>query len=359
MPQGEEQTVDGFLNSIYPEFHEVKSSSAILQRQIKKTHALVTSGHSLGPLEQKILLLMLSAMSCDDSPQTKYTFKSNVLTKIFSCSATNLYPTLKPVGRRLITRTHSVLNDDNRSFTHLTLFAEVTYANGELILIPSSRALPVIFDYAKKGFALVDPEVYSLKGRYNIQLYCLLSRFKSPQHDWPAFDINELKFIMGVTDINGEPLPKKKTMIKPSVFIDRVIRKSLLEINESPSIKNILLHTDPDSNEIGFKLVKTGERISKVIFLYSWPKQTEIQVKKDSETALDIIEHLSQKRLSRKRLTDTEIEQLAAAYKEIGQNEACETILAALAKRQKNVRSEPEVRAELLLDESNWKDVEF
>ncbi len=357
MPQTTDQ--DDTLDFKSQEFHDKKSTPAIIHRQIKKTHSLVVSGHSLGPLEQKILLLMLSAMSCDDKPQTKYTFNADILTKIFACSATNLYPTLKPVGSRLITRTHSVLNDDNRSFTHLTLFAEVTYANGELILIPSQRALPVIFDYAKKGFALVDSEVYSLKGRYNIQLYCLLSRFKSQQHDWPAFDINELKFIMGVTDINGEPLPKKKTMIKPSVFIDRVIRKSLLEIHQTPSITNVLLHTDPDSHEIGFKLVKTGERISKVIFLYSWPKQTEIQVKKDSETALDIIEQLSQKRLSRKRLTDTEIEQLAAAYQEVGQDEACETVLAALAKRQESVRPESELRAELLLDESNWKGVEF
>jgi hypothetical protein len=343
------------------EFAEIKSTPRILQKEIKKNHSLLVAGNTLSPLEQKVLLLMLSAMSSDDSPQTKYIFRADILTKVFDCSMTNLYPTLKPLGKRLITKTHSIVKDDKQSFIYLALFSAVAYENGELTIIPNPHALPVIFDYAKKGYALVHPEVYNLKGIYNIQLYCLLCRFKSPRHDWPAFEINELKFIMGVTDGNGNPLLKKKTLVKPSVFIERVIRKSLIEIHECEAITNIKLNTDPESGEIGFRLIKAGQRVTHVIFLYSWPEHIErhlLKEIKDNNSAFDIIETLSEKR-QHERLSDEEIRHLAGAYSDVGKQDASDAILDALKKRQEKLEPDPDIRKQQLLDEQNWKDVEF
>ena len=313
-----------------------------LPSSIKKGNRLVFAKQDLTPQEQNLFNIMLAHMDpkqWDNNKVPVYEFKAADLSDWLDIKSRHLSATLTPVADRLAKKTVGVIYRDTDEFRFLPLFKEISYKNAKLTMIPND-ALNVEYVGYIKGFALINSKTFfKISHSYSKRIYEMLSRFKTNDFSFKNnnFSIDDLKAMLGVTDERGKIKPSKKSLEKPSVFVKRCIIEPL-EVLQEQCKDELLLLTDEDGNK-GFIPTKKGRSITAIRFNYRWIDK-EIQL--DKATAKTTIKDLENKRwILGKRLEDTELELLAAAYLKLGKEGKAEELYATLAQRNDAENAKP------------------
>ena len=180
-----------------------------------------------------------------------------------------------------------------------------------------------------QGFALINTQhFFSIKKEYSKRLYEILSRFKDSTVSIHPMSIDELKGLFGLLDESGK-LKKDKTSFKSNnVFMKRCIRDSILELSTNDATRHEVAFQTSSKGEKGFELIKKGNKIVSIKFLYQWKHTKQNQVKH----AEQIVHDLESKRIENKqKLTADELHQLRAAYICLGDTQRVELIDQAIA----------------------------
>ncbi|MBW8191338.1 replication initiation protein [Neiella marina] len=318
-----------------------------LSANFKKSHGLLMAFQSLTPMEHNALALFLTRIKKDmvelppvdmSVPYEKrdanlevptFTFDQNVLCEWFDIAPDQLATRLNEVAEKLMFRKMAFRDMAKKggveSFDYKQIFQRIVYHRGRLTFVPAPVSWRDLVDESR-GFALIDHAAFrKIPSEYGKRTYALLSRFKRSEDNLGAHKIDELQKLYGVVDNAGKPL--KSSLVRPSMFVERVIKKSIAEIEEikasGVSMAGLSFHIDDKSGEVGYRVTRRGKRIDTIEFLYSWDGQAlkEIQaiIEVNRGNAIEFVERLEAKRFQNTKLSVVEQIQLSLAYRELGQ----------------------------------------
>jgi plasmid replication initiation protein len=318
-----------------------------LPKHIKKGHQLVFSRQNLSAREADLFALMMACMNPVDWEfnTPSYEFPCAKLSEWLNIDAKHMASTLSPIADRLAEKKVGINNindNDGLEFDYVPLFKRIRYKQGVLKMIPNDELKNEYIEY-HKGFALINTANFlGLKREYSKRLYELLSRFKDNGTSMRTFNINELRGLFGILDSNNQLREDKKSLSNTGVFLRRCVKDSLKEIMDNPQTNKELLFLSCDGR-IGYKAITVGKRIVSIEFLYKWVQGTNNINTFNSNDAKKTIKSLELERLQNKtKLTDAQLELLAAAYKSIGEDDTASNIIQDLAKRSESEKQEVE-----------------
>lgn len=321
--------------------------SDTLPKHIKKGHQLVFSRQDLSAREADLFALMIANMKVADwdNSTPHYEFSSTQLSEWLGINSKHIGSNLSPVANRLASHKIGIKVESSTGdteFDYRPLFKHIKYKNGTLTMVPNDMLKAEYIEY-NQGFALINTQNFlNLKKEYSKRLYELLSRFKDQGFEMHPQKLLELKGVFGLLDEAGKLKKDKSSFKNNSVFMKRCIRDSIEELSSHPTIKKELLFLESQQGDKGFELIKKGNTIVEIKFLFRWLKQGNIE-ELNLHDAKKTIQQLELKRLQNKeRLSDAELIKLSMAYRYIGRDEHADKIDQSLAKRHAETQPQPE-----------------
>ncbi len=323
-----------------------------LPKTIKKGHQLVFSRQDLSAREADLVALMMAHMKPKDWDHNtpSYEFPCANLSEWLEIDSRHVGSVLAPVAERLKNRAvgiKTVGQGGDTEFDFIPFFKRLKYANGVLIMIPNDELRSEYIDY-HQGFALINTKnFFNLKREYSKRLYEILSRFKNKGTAMHPQSIQDLKGYFGILDERGKLKADKTSFKNNSVFMQRCIRESILEISKNRNTHKELQFLTSETGDLGFRLIKQGRRIVGIEFLCQWLESGTVQAL-NTQQAQKTIRELETKRLqSGVRLEIKELQLLADAYRAIDRIDIAEKIEESLLKRQTEIieQAEKEVTA--------------
>lgn len=318
-----------------------------LPKHIKKGHQLVFSRQDLSAREADLFALMIANMKVTDWDKNTphYEFTSHQLSEWLGINSKHIGSNLSPVANRLASHKIGIKIETERGdveFDYRPLFKHIKYKNGTLTMVPNDMLKTEYIEY-NQGFALINTHNFlNLKKEYSKRLYELLSRFKDQGFEMHPQKLIELKGVFGLLDEAGKLKKDKSSFKNNSVFMKRCIRDSIEELAKHPTIRKELLFLESNHGDKGFELIKKGNRIVEIKFLFRWLKQGNIE-ELNQHDATNTIKELEIKRIQNKeRLTDAELIKLSMAYRYLGKDEHADRVDQSLAKRQAIVEPQTE-----------------
>lgn len=249
----------------------------------KKSHALVFSQLGLTAREHDTFALFLSRLHEDHwvayqegrhvyAPE--YTFQSEVLKEWFGLSAKQLYPTLKPMAKRLSSRKVGLMNDAEQEFDFMPLFSRVAYKKGALIMVPNAELMDAYLAQSAGHAQINHLSFRSLKSEHSKRLYTILSRFKKPGMKLHEQSIEQLHGLFGLLDEQGKLT--KSSYGNNKVFMERCIRKPIEELSHNEEVRKELgFLVDEESGSYGYKARYRGKSIVALEFLFQWKQKSD------------------------------------------------------------------------------------
>ncbi|HBC3820685.1 TPA: replication initiation protein [Vibrio parahaemolyticus] len=320
-------------------FYPVVSDN--LPKHIKKGHQLVFSRQDLSAREADMFALMIAHMKASDWEQKTphYEFTSHQLSEWLGVESKHIGSNLSPVANRLASRKIGIKIETTKGsveFDYRPLFKHIAYKNGVLTMVPNDMLKSEYIEY-NQGFALINTRnFFDVKKEYSKRLYELLSRFKDKGFEMHTQKLSELKGIFGLLDEAGKLKKDKSSFKNNSVFMKRCIRESIKDLSEHPQISKELLFLESSQGDKGFEIVKKGRTITGLKFLFRWIKLGTVDELNQHE-AMKIIKKLELKRLQNKvRLTESELESLAIAYRYVSKESHALKVEESLSRRHLN-----------------------
>ena len=99
--------------------------------------------------------------------------------------------------------------------------------------------------------------------------------------------IDELKGLFGLLDESGKIKKDKISFKSNNVFMKRCIRASIAELSTNEATCNEIIFHTSEKGEKGFELIKQGNKIISIRFLYRW-KKTHLNQIEDAQTIQDL-----------------------------------------------------------------------
>lgn len=323
------------------------SISPTLPKHIKKGHQLVFSRQDLSAREADLFALMMAHMKEPDwhNNTPVYSFPCSQISEWLSIESRHVGSILSPVAERLSQRKvglRTLSKKGEEEFDYIPFFKRLTYKNGCLVMIPNDELRTEYIEY-NQGFALINARnFFNLKKEYSKRLYELLSRFKTEGTTMKAQNLEDLKGLFGILDEKGQLKTDKTSFKNNSVFMKRCIRDSIKEISNNPQTRKELLFLPSDKGEQGYQLIKQGRKIVGIEFLYRWLETNTVQ-ELNTHDAKETIRKLELQRLqSGERLSISELQLLAQAYRAINQTDTAEQIDHSIFQRQHEAVTSPE-----------------
>lgn len=309
-----------------------------LPKHIKKGHQLVFSRQDLSAREADMFALMVAHMKASDWERNtpNYEFTSHQLSEWLGIESKHIGSNLSPVANRLASRKIGIKGENKKGdieFDFRPLFKHIAYKNGILRMVPNDMLKAEYIEY-NQGFALINTRnFFNVKKEYSKRLYELLSRFKDKGFEMHQQKLEDLKGIFGLLDETGKLKSDKKSFKNNSVFMKRCIRESIIELDKHPQIRKELLFLEGNEGHKGFEVVKKGRTITAIKFLFRWIKLGTVE-ELNQHDALNNIRELELKRLqTNTKLTESELETLAIAYRYIGKEKHAQKVEESLSKR--------------------------
>lgn len=309
-----------------------KKNTAVSQKQtdfIKKSHEIVFSQLDLSPIEYDIFALFLKRLAFDERDNylvpdehtgdlvyngkpLEYVVNSEELRNWFGLEPAVFKTVLDAPCERLMSKNIGIKSREG--FEYISLFKKIKYNRGTLTIIPNDILLPAYFGGSLGHARVSDLEFRSLKKESSKKLYSILSRFKDHKSGTVGYrTLHDLYGLFGLLDKKGEL--KKTSFSKSSLFINRVIKPAIKEIEKvDPRIK---FYSDASSPQnYGFRTAKSGRKITKLEFLYYWENNTEEQILDDELTPLERATVIHCKILADEEVTQEELELLKSQLME-------------------------------------------
>jgi len=306
-----------------------------LPQHIKKGHQLLFSRQDLSAREQDVLALVMSSMKVEhwENKNPTYHFTCADISNYLGINNKHVASTLSPIADRLTKRNVGIKDMENDKFAYITLFKGISYDNGVLTVSPNDLLKSEYMEY-RQGFALINTENFlSLKREYSKRLYEILCRFKG-KGTLKTFKIDELKGLFGILDEQDRLKKDKNSFKNNSVFMKRCIRDSIEEIMTNAETKKELLFFPGKDQLVGYETEKKSNKIRSIKFLYRWVDTPNPENKLNVVAAIDIVKELELKKHTKKeKLSISELETLASAYKMLDKPDKVENVMAAIQKR--------------------------
>jgi len=268
---------------------ETNSIKQIAPHFFQMAHKLVFSQLSLSTREHDVFALFLSRLHKDHwldfqknnkLPSPSYQFNSETLSEWFGVDGRDLFNTINNACDRLAQKTIGIADGNKGKFRYRGLFKDLSYENGVLNIVPNDILMAEYLGISQ-GHAKMDHRVFrDLKSEHSKRLYTMLSRFKQGNTTLHPQSINELHGFFGLLDKDGSLI--KTSFATNKVFIDRCIRKSINEIQKCDPKIIFKEYSEGKTNELGFKPIRTGRKITSIKFLFSWLSDS-----KDEKRELD------------------------------------------------------------------------
>lgn len=300
-------------------------SNVALHKQddfIKKSHEIVFSQLDLTPIEHDIFAMFLKRLAFDNREDyllpaedgkliytgklLAYEFTSEEIKNWFHIEPSVFKRVLYEPCKRLMGKSIGLKSKDE--FKHTALFKEIGYKRGVLTIIPNDILLPAYFGGSRGHARVSDIEFRSLKKESSKKLYAILSRFKDHGSGTVGYrTLSELYGLFGLLDEEGGL--KKTTFSKLSLFLNRVIKPAITEIEQvEPRIK--FYADDASPQYYGFRVGKEGRKVVKLEFLYYWEDSSQEQVLDQHLTPLERSKVIHCKILADEGVTQEELELL-------------------------------------------------
>jgi plasmid replication initiation protein len=326
--------------------------SESLPKHIKKGHQIVFSRQNLSPREADMFAIMMAYMSPEDwiTHTPTYKFNCHQLAEVFEIESRYVGIILDPAAERLSKKTIGIKTENAKGeveFSYTPLFKKIEYKNGVLTMRPNDELKSDYIEY-NKGFALINTRNYlKLKREYSKRLYELLSRFKNGGTKLPVYTINELQGLFGLLDHKNKLKSDKSSFSNNSVFMQRCIRDSIIELNDNTQVKKELhFFKDTKSEQLGYEAIKQGRKYVGIKFLYKWVSGVGVE-SLNNQAAMEIVRTLETKRRDMP-LTIKELTHLSDAYRALNKHDIVDKINKTIDTRQK--QEEEQSKA---IDETN------
>ena len=263
-----------------------------------KTHGLIYASTSLTCRMMDMFALMLTHMKESDWNKNsdqhfvpEYRFNTSQLTQWFDIDVKYLATTLKKPAKSLGEKQIGI-EDDKGSFAYYPLLAKVTYADGTLTIKPNGelRELYIINSH-KNGHAKIDNNIFKKLTNPNTKrVFEFLCRYRSNQTEMYFISVDKLQVLFGVKTDKGKVL--KKTYIRHSAFISRIIAPALADIATNPIAKDKLEIITKDGLQ-GYEVEPSSDGGCKIRFLVKWKNQLSL---KEAEACYSKISSLMQQK---------------------------------------------------------------
>ncbi|HCW05798.1 MAG TPA: replication protein RepB [Cytophagales bacterium] len=218
---------------------------------IRKSNELVVACHKLNLSEQRLLVLLTSAISPDDEDFKDYELRVSDFAEMFNLELSGLYVDLQNAAQSLM-KQQIKFNGDNEVEV-INWLSYIKYMKGSgIVKLRFDKALKPYLLQLKSHYTQYKlSSVVAFKCQYSMRIYELLKMeaFKANKRGQfeRFFEISELRSILGVDD-----------KVYP-VFAD--FKRYLIE----PAMREVTKETDLTIDDI--KYGKTGRKITNVIFV--------------------------------------------------------------------------------------------
>jgi plasmid replication initiation protein len=214
----------------------------------------------MSTLEMDIMFALLSRMSKDDQPGTRYQLRVQELERLTGRDWT--YSRLGPAAEELIGRCYHIEND--RSWLKVSMLASAEYLKGQgiLELEISEKLRPYLLDLKNNFTSYRLQAMLNLTSKYAKRIYALASQWKDIG-ETKTYTLDEFKYMLCLKDPHGK---EPEQYIRVSALQKFVLDVAKEQINE---------HTDLT---ISYELIKEGRSYQKVRFFVALqqPKQLPI-----------------------------------------------------------------------------------
>lgn len=259
-----------------------------MKEKNREPNLIVYTRQNYTALEKDVVSVVVNNLDTGFNVQPDL-FKNKTITvsaKMLDLSTDN-YHRLKKVSKSLTDKKIEIVDDENEEFDFIVPFPRVKYKKGTLELTMFADVVPHFLELKNGYTEYYLKESLSLKGVKTKRLYELLSsRKKLNYSDWKVYD-DVLK--------NYLDIDQKTYKGQPSLFWERIILKSVEEINEKTSL---IVEQERDKDEDGwFTVLKIKEKI----------KETQGEkgpVKELDEKSLRLVKKLNELGIKRKDLID-------------------------------------------------------
>lgn len=254
----------------------------------KKSHELVFSQLALSPIEHDMFALFLTKLHkehwdeyINNEAITKipsYEFSSDLLSDWFGIEKKHLYASLYKPAQRLASKSIGINDPKAKKFKFLNLFASIEYVDGTLKIDPTHKLLDEYLCLSKGHSQIPHKQFRAIELEHAKRLFTMLCRFKHEAGTLHPQPITELHSFFGLKDEKGNL--QKKTYANTSVFIRRIIKPAIQEIEKV--VPDITFDIDEKTGNRGFAYIKEGRSIVAIKFLFSWDSPAPKPKKSDS-----------------------------------------------------------------------------
>lgn len=269
-------------------------------KKITKSNVLIESGHRLGEVEQKIVLVAVykARMSCksiDELRDKEITIFADEYANYFNISKDKAYETLKIGILKLVKRqwTLKFLNDKSQIVYEYHNFLQMGgYIDGAgaVKLIFSNAMLPMLVELSKNFTTYHLDKVATLSSQYAIRFYEFFMQFMKNENSWLDITLEELRFRFGLKE------NEYKTM---SNFKQFVLDYSVKEINKKTDIKVSYTQKKQGRKIVGFRFDFEYKDKKKIL--------EEIECKED-KSFIENVEEYDEKEMEKTEIIEKEVQ---------------------------------------------------
>lgn len=332
------QTIHGEDPSIRPpqnmrKSHDMLFSDLVMSRLEMDLFAMLLATAMDDPRAQEVRRLIvddqLNKKGGEESYELMYKFSTEAIVSWLNIEKDSVRGTMRQLAQKIMSRPIGMhrYKPKEDGFCYISPFRKIEWHRGILSIIITGEALALMLDITR-GYGNVNlPAYFALKSVYAKRLYEMLSRFKRDSK-LNRIPIDTMRHYLGVMvpDPKGKPKPKATYAITAN-FIRDCIREPLKTIAMQCS-NELVLTADPDNdNNIGFKLIKRGNSVVAIEFLYRWILEDD---KRDAKQEIIRLEH---RRMNGYSLDIKEMQLLEECYRIVGEEDRANKIAEAIKRR--------------------------
>lgn len=211
---------------------------------VVKSNTILEARYKLNPIDQKIILKLISLVQKGDSEFKKYHFKVLDMIHYLGIEKNkNAYADLKEITRKL--RAKELIIKEENKLIQMGWLSSATYweTEGVIELEISKHLKPYLLELKERFKAYPLKNVIQFKKSYSFRFYDLLKQYETPG-----------KRTLKITELRKTFLVENKEYPRFWNFEQRILKPSIKEINEKSDLK------------VTYEKIKHGRNIESIHF---------------------------------------------------------------------------------------------
>jgi plasmid replication initiation protein len=167
---------------------------------VRQSNQLIEASYNLTANENKLIRLVASMVRPEDKEFKEYEFKIADLLKYFGVKDQNKYIEIPKMTKELMKKVFTI--KEGNTYTQLSWFCSTKYKTGEGVVCfkfaPDLQKFFLDLTSNYTQYQLIN--VLRFKSTYSFRFYELLKQYEAEKMTTREFEINELRWHLGITD---------------------------------------------------------------------------------------------------------------------------------------------------------------